>query len=158
MLHALLINAKPFKRQIPSGAIMRLHRPGQEQRALHLQILDPALHDRQLQRDHPRHLDCAAEADFSVPLREVQIANAELGTLDVNGQIYFASSAQVLDVAVAAVLGPAGDRARALLADLFFERARRGAGVHVLRLRGLGDDAFELGRADEVGFAPVPLS
>lgn len=87
----------------------------------------------------------------------MEVADAELGAGDVDGQEDFAAAAQVLDVAVAAVLGAAGDGSRAFLADFFFERAGCGAGVDVLGLGGLGDDAFEVGGADEVGFAAVPF-
>ena len=157
MLHALLIDAEPFKRQIPSGPIMRLDGSRQKQRTLHIQIPNPALHDRQLQRDDAGHLDGAAKGDFAVALGEVEVADAELGAGDVHGQEDAAAAAQVLDVAVAAVLGAAGDGARALLADFVLERAGGRAGVDVLGLGRLGDDALELGRADELGFAAVPL-
>ena len=87
----------------------------------------------------------------------MEVADAELGAGDVDGEEDPAAAAQVLDVAVAAVLRAAGDGPRALLADLVLQLARGGAGVDVLRLRWLGDDALELGRADELGFATVPL-
>ena len=87
----------------------------------------------------------------------MEVADAELGPRHVDGQEDLAPAAQVLDIAVAAVLGAAGDRARALGANFVLERARRGACVHVLGLRRLGDDALEVGRADEVGLAAVPL-
>lgn len=157
MLHPLLVDAEPFKRQVPSGAVMRLHGPRQEKRTLHVQILDAALHHRQLQRDDAGHLDGAAKGDFAVALREVEVADAELGAGDVDGEEDSAATAQVLDVAVAAVLRAAGDGPRALFADLLLQLAGGGAGMDVLRLRRLGDDALELGRADELGFATVPL-
>ena len=157
MLHALLINAEPFKSQIPPGPKMRLHRAGEEKRTLHIEILHPTLHDGQLQRDDAGHLDGAAKGDFAVALGEVEVADGELGAGDVDGEEDFAAAAQVLDVAVAAVLGPAGDGAGAFLADFFFQLAGRGAGVDVLGLGRLGDDALEVGGADEVGFAAVPL-
>ena len=157
MLHPLLVDAEPFKRQIPSGAVMRLHWPRQEERALHVQIPDAALHHRQLQRDDAGHLDGAAKGDFAVALGEVEVADAELGAGDVDGEEDPAAAAQVLDVAVAAVLRAAGDGPRTLFADLLLQLAGCGAGVHVLRLRRLGDDTLELGRANELGFATVPL-
>lgn len=67
------------------------------------------------------------------------------------------AAGQVLDVAIAAMFGPTGYRARAFLSYLLFDGACRRSGVDVLRLRGLGDDALELSRADELGLAAVPL-
>ena len=55
------------------------------------------------------------------------------------------------------MFGSAGYGPGALLADLLFELAGAGARVYVLRLGRLSDDAFELGGADEFGFATVPL-
>lgn len=69
----------------------------------------------------------------------------------------FAAAAQVLDIAVATMLGAAGYSPRALFAYFFFNLVGCGARVDVLGLRGLRDDAFELGGADKVGFAAVPL-
>ncbi len=87
----------------------------------------------------------------------MEVADAEFRPRDVDWEEDLAAAAQVLDVAVAAVFGAAGDGAGPLLADFFLQVARRGAGVDVLGLRGLGDDALEFGGADEVGFAAVPF-
>ena len=157
MLHALLIDAEAFKRQIPTRAVMRLHGTRQEERALEVEILDAALHDRQLERDDAGHLDGAAEGDFAVALREVEVAYAEFCSGHVDGEEDFAATAQVLDVTVAAVLGAAGDGPRALLSHFVLQLPGRGASVDILRLRRLGDDSLELGGADEMRFATVPL-
>lgn len=157
MLHALLVDAEALKRQVPARSVVRLHRARQEEGALHVEVLDAALHDGQLERDDTGHFDGAAEGDFAVALGEVQVADAELGARDVDGEEDFAAPAQVLDVAVAAVLWAAGDGPRALLADFVLQLAGCGARVDVLRLGWLGDDALEFGCADEVGFAAVPL-
>lgn len=69
----------------------------------------------------------------------------------------FGTAREVLDIAVTAVFRSAGDGARAFLADFLFHRARRGAGMYVLWLGGLSDDAVEGGGADEFGFAAVPF-
>lgn len=91
------------------------------------------------------------------PLQEVQIADAEFRAGDMDGQVDFASPAQVLDVAVTAMLGSPGNRPRTLLADLRLDVSTRGASMDVLRLRGLRHDTFEVGGADQFGFAAVPL-
>jgi hypothetical protein len=89
--------------------------------------------------------------------REMQVPNAELRPLDMHRQINLTPATEVLDIAIPAMFRPAGDRARALLADSALDLVVRAAGVHALRLRRLGDDAFELGRADQLGFALVPF-
>ena len=136
---------------------MRLHGSRQEQGALHIQIFNPILHHRQAQRDHPRHLDRATETDFPIPLREMQVPDAELGPRHMHGQESLGSPGQVLDVAVATVLRSSGDGPRAFLADLVLQIARGGTRVDVLRLRGLRDDALQLRGRDELGLAAVPL-
>lgn len=120
-------------------------------------MLDAALHDGQLQRGDAGHLDSAAKGDLAVALGEVEVADAELGARDVDGEEDFAAPAQIFDVAVAAVLRAAGDGPRALFANFVFQLAGCGARVDVLWLGGLGDDALEFGCADEMGFAAVPL-
>ena len=157
MLLAVLIHAKTFESQIARGAIVGLHGTGQEEWGLHIEILHAVLHHGQLDGDDAGHLDRATEADLPIALREVQITDAEFRSGDVHGEEGPAAAGQVLDVAVAAVLGAAGDRPRAFLADFRFQVALGGSGVHVLRLGGLGHNAFQLGGADEVGFAAVPL-
>ena len=141
MLHPLLIDTESLKRQIPAGSIMRFHGSGQEKGTLHVQILHPTLHHGQLQRDDTSHLDRTAEGYLPVALREVEVADAELGPGDVDGEEDLAASAQVFDVAITAMLRPARYGPRALLAYLLLQLAGCGAGVDVLGLRRLGDNA-----------------
>ena len=160
VLLALLVNAEALERQIPPGSIMRLYGSGQEQRALHSQVRHSVLHDGEFDRDDAGHFDGAAKGDFAVALGEVQVANAEFGAFDVHGEVDFAATAEVFNVAVSAVLGAAGDGSRAFFAHLGFDVPRSAARVHVLRLRGLGNDFFEFLRrvgVDELSFAAVPL-
>lgn len=157
MLHPLLVHAEALERQIPARSVMGLDRTRQEQGALHVQVLHAALHHGQFQRDDACHLDGAAEGNLAVALAEMEIADAEFGPGDVDREEDLAAAAQVLDVAVATVLWATGYSPRALLAYFFFELARCGASVDVLWLRRLRDDPFELGGADEVSFAAVPL-
>lgn len=156
MLLSILVDAEAFESQVPAGPVVRLDGAGEEERRLHGEVGLAVLHDAQLEGDDAGHLDGAAEGDLAVALGEVQVADAELGALDVHGQVDLAAAAQVLDVAVAAVLGPAGDGASALAPDLVLDVARRAPGVDVLRLRRLGDDGVELVLADQLGFALVP--
>jgi len=159
MLLPMLIHAEALERQVPPGPELRLHRPRHEHRALHPQVPHPVLHHRQLHRDHTRNLDRAAEGNLPVPLREMQVAHAELRALDVDRQVHLTAPGEVLDIAIPAVFRPAGDRSRALLADFLKEvRGGRGAGVDVFGLGGLGDDAVEGVCGDELAFALVPES
>lgn len=88
----------------------------------------------------------------------MEIANAELGPGDMDREEDFAPAAQVLDIAIATMLWAAGYSPRALFAHFLFKLAGCGASVDVLGLRWLRDDTLEVGGADEVGFAAVPLS
>lgn len=103
----MLINREPLKRQIPSRAIMRLHRTREINRRFHPQILHPVLHNGEIDSDDAGHLDSATERNLAVALREMEVAHAELGAFDVDGEIDFATSAEVLDVAISAVFGTA---------------------------------------------------
>ena len=61
MLLALLVDAESFEGQVPAGAIVRFHGPGEEEWGLQVQLLDPLLHQAEFDRDDPGHLDGAAE-------------------------------------------------------------------------------------------------
>lgn len=156
VLLALLIHAETLEREIASRTIMRLDGTGKEDGGFHVEVLHAVLHHGQLDGDDACHFNRAAEGDLPVALAEVEVADAELRAGYVHGQEGAAAAGEVLDVAVAAVLGPAWDCAGAFFPDFLFDVGGGGAGVHVLRLRGLRHDAFEVGRVDQVGFALVP--
>lgn len=65
----------------------------------------------------------------------MQVTDRELGALDVHRQVDFTAAREILDIAVAAVLGSAGDGARPFLADLILDVVAAAADVHV---RGVG--------------------
>lgn len=157
MLLPVLVDREALKRQHSAGAELRFDGARDEDGALHFQVLDPALHQRELERDDAGHLDRAAERDLSVALTEVQISNRELGARDVHGEVGLASARQVLDVAVPAMLGSAGDGAGALSADLGFKVTRGRAGVDIFRFREIGDYAVEGVEFDELGLTAGPL-
>src|SRR4029078_1722048 len=54
--------------------------------------------------DEPGHVEGAAESDFAIALREVEIARGEPRTFYIDGEIDPGATRQVLDIAVAAVL------------------------------------------------------
>lgn len=87
---------------------------------------------------------------------EVEVSDAEFGALDMHRQVDFAASREVLDVAIAAVLGATRDRSSALLADLFLDVVRCAARVHIDGLGWLGNDSVHgIGR-DEFAFSFIP--
>jgi len=56
---------------------------------------------------HPCHLNSPTEGNLSISLTEMKITDTEFGARNVDREIDFATSTQILDVTVAAVLGPA---------------------------------------------------
>lgn len=91
--------------------------------------------------------------------RKVQIPHTEACAFDVHGQVNLASSRQVLDVAVAAVLWATRDGASTFARDLLLDVGRGRASSNVLRIGRLSDDAAAAvhGR-DELALAPIPFS
>jgi hypothetical protein len=71
MLLAMLIHTKPLKVNIPSRTKLRFHRSRNVDGALHIQLLDPALHDAELERDDARHFNRAAETNLAITLAEM---------------------------------------------------------------------------------------
>lgn len=157
VLFPVLVDAEALEGEIAAGAVMGLDGPREEERGSHIEILDAVLHDGELEGDDAGHFDGAAEGDFAVALGEVEVADGEFGAGDVHGEEDAGAAGEVLDVAVAAVFGAAGDGAGALPADFVFDGAGGGAGVDVLGFGGLGDDAVEGGGGDQFGFAAVPF-
>lgn len=89
---------------------------------------------------------------------EVQVAYAELGAGDVDGEVDFAAAREVFDVAVSAVFGAAGDGPCALFADFLGQRGVSGAGVDVGGVGWLGYIAGHVGAfGDQLAFAAVPF-
>lgn len=107
MLLALLVDREPFKGKVAPGAELRLHGACVEDWRLHVQLGHSVLDHAELERDHAGHLDCAAEGDLAVALREVEVSDGELGAWDVHGEIHLGATGEVLDVAVSAVFGAA---------------------------------------------------
>jgi hypothetical protein len=87
----------------------------------------------------------------------VKIADAKLGARDVNRQENLAASAQVLDIAVAAVLRSPGDGASPLSTDAGGRVRIRAAGVAALSQRRQRHVAVQTVGRDELALAPVPL-
>ena len=156
MLLALLIHTEPFKCQVASRAIVRLYGSWEEEGRFHAEILHPVFHHGELHRNDTCHLDGAAEGDLAVTLAEMEVADTEFRTGNVHRQEGPRTAGQVLDVAVAAVLGPAWDCTSAFFSYLLFYVRGGRASMHVLWLRGLRDDAFQVRSAYQFGFALVP--
>lgn len=157
MLLPILIHREAFEVNVPAGSKLRLHGSRDVDRTLHTQLLHPTLHHRELDRNHASHLDRATEANFAIPLAKMKIADRELRAIDVHGQIHFAAEREILNIAVASMLGAAGDRACAFAADLLFDRVVAAADVDGLRVWWEGDHAGHVAACrDEFGFAFVP--
>lgn len=62
---------------------------------------------------------------------KVEVSDAELGALYVDGEVDFASSGKILDVAVTAVFRATGDRSSALFSDFLFDGICSAAGMDV---------------------------
>ena len=84
---------------------MRFNWPWKIERRLHPQISHTIFHDLEVNGNDTSHLNGTTKGDFAVSLGEMKISDAELGTLDVDREIHFATTAQVLNIAVSAVLG-----------------------------------------------------
>lgn len=158
VLLAMLVNTEALKVDVSTRTELRLDRTGNVDRALEAEILHTVLHDGELERDLARHLDGAAERDLTVTLREMQVADAELGALDVHWQVDLGAAGQVLDVTVAAVLGTSWDCASAFFSDLFLDLVGCATGVDVDGLRWLSDVPVHV-RAflNQLALTPVPL-
>lgn len=134
VLLAMLVHTEALEVNVPSRTKLRLDRSRDVDRRLHGKLLHTALHDREVDRDDTSHLNGAAERDLAIALREVQVADRELGARDVDGQVDFAAAGQVLDIAVASVFRAAGHSASAFSADFLFDVCARAAGVDVFGL------------------------
>jgi hypothetical protein len=64
----------------------------------------------------------------------MQVSNTEFGTFDMDWQINLATTTQILDIAISALLWPARYGSSALLADFFFDIVSTGANMNALRL------------------------
>lgn len=182
MLLPVLVDTEPLKVDIPAGAELRLHGARDVDWALHAQLRQPVLEHLEVDGDDARHLDGAAEADLAVSLAEVQVTHAELGAVDVHGEVHLAAACfacvslsisqiqsskkpvhtrKVLDIAIAPMLRPPRHSPRALAANLLGERhIARGdaARMAVVRQGGQRDVAavLELRVGDELPLALVP--
>jgi len=157
MLLAMLVHTEALKVNVSTGSKLGLHWAWNIDRRLHSKMLHSILHDAKLDRDTSGHLDCATERDLAVTLREVQIADRELRTLDVHWQVDFGATRQVLDVAVAAVLRSTWNRASTLFANLLFDVITTTTNVYALWVWRKSYVAAHVATLlDELAFTIVP--
>jgi hypothetical protein len=104
---------------------------------LHGQVFDSILHNCEFYGDYTCHFDGAAKGDFAIALGEMEVAYAEFGAGDVDGEVDFGAAREVFDVAVAAVFGAARNRAGTLFADFGLEGGVCRASVDVCWVGGL---------------------
>jgi len=90
MLFALLIHTKALKVDVPPRTELRLHRTGDVNGTLHVELLHAALHDAEFDGDDACHFDGAAEGDFAVALEErgllVRVVLFRIGFVGVDGK------------------------------------------------------------------------
>ena len=87
----------------------------------------------------------------------MQVADAELGALDVDRQIHLAAPRKVLDIAVPAVLWAARNGPGTFLSDLFLDIIGAASGVHAGRQRREGNVAVHVGASrDQLSLTLVP--
>ena len=89
MLLALRINRETLEINMSSRSKIRLHRSRNVNRRFHSQLLDSILHDFELYGNHTCHFYGAAKGDFAIALGEVEVAHAEFGAGDVDGEVDF---------------------------------------------------------------------
>lgn len=107
VLLAGMVDAEALEGQVATGAELRLNGARMENGRFHAHVRHAAFNHVELDGDYAGHLDGAAEGDFAIALREVQVADGEFGAGNVHWEIYLAAAAEVFDVAVPAVLGAA---------------------------------------------------
>jgi hypothetical protein len=86
-LFPVLVHREAFKVDIPSRSELGLDRAGDVDGAFESQAGHVVLDDLEVDGDDAGHLDGAAERDLAVALREVEVADRELGARYVDGQV-----------------------------------------------------------------------
>ena len=151
VLFAVLVDGEALEGEHAPRAELGFHGAGEEDGGFavdHPQLGLAAFHDGEFEGDDAGDFDGAAEGDLAVALAEVEVADGEFGAFHVDGEVDFAAAGEVLDVAVAAVFGSAGDCPGAFAANFFFDGVICGAGVDALGLGWLSYDALELRSCD----------
>jgi hypothetical protein len=86
----------------------------------------------------------------------MQVADAKLGARDMHRQVNLASSAQVLDIAISAMLRASWDGSGTLLADLGLDRFICRASMDIRGQRWERNFTVKLVRLDELTLTLVP--
>lgn len=158
VLLALRVNRESLEIDMSSRSKIRLHRSRNVNRRFHGQLLDAILHHFEFYGNHTCHFYGAAKGDFAIALGEVEVAHAEFGAGDVDGEVDFRAAGEVFNVAVSAVFGAAWDGSCAFLADLLLQLFVCGAGVHVGGVGGLCYIAVHVcAFGDELVLAAIPF-
>ena len=89
--------------------------------------------------------------------RKVQVAHTELGSLDMNWQIDFATAGEILDIAIATVFRATWNGPGSFFADLFLRRCVRTAPMDILWLRRLCDNPIQGIGGDQFSLPSVPF-
>lgn len=103
MLLPIMIDAESFKGQISTGSKLGFDWTWYENRRFHRHLGRAVLDHAEFNRDDTSHFDSATEGDLPVALREMQVSYREFGSLDVHGEVDFASTAEVFDITVSTI-------------------------------------------------------
>lgn len=144
VLLAVFIDAETFEVDVSSGTKLGLDWTWHIDWALGSKLCHSVLHHAELDRDNSCHFNGSTEGDLAISLRKVQITNGELGSLDVHWKVDFATAGQVLDIAVAAVLGSTRNGSCSLFANLLFDVRASCTSVNVDGLWWLRDIAVHV--------------
>ena len=97
MLLAQLIDRETLEVYVPASSKLRFHRTGDVDGGFKAEVRHSVLDDFEVDGNHTSHLDGATEADLSVSLGEVEIADGKLCPIHVDGKVDLAPAAQILD-------------------------------------------------------------
>ncbi len=97
MLLAVLIDREALEVDVSPGTELGLHGSGDVDGGLETQFRHPVLHNLEVDGDDAGHLNGTAEADLSIALGEVEVADRELRPWHVDGQVDLAATTQILD-------------------------------------------------------------
>jgi len=158
MLLAVLVHTESLEVYVSARAELGLDSTWDVDRTLHVQLLHTVLHDVELERNAACDFNRPTERNFTITLGEMEIADAELSALDVDREVDFRATGQILDVAISSMLWATRDRACAFLPDLRLDLIRCAPSVDILRLWWLSDISIHVRACrDQFSFSSVPF-
>jgi hypothetical protein len=170
----MLINREPLESKVATGTVMRFNWSWEIDWRFHSQIRHAILHDFEINGDNTRHLDSSTEGNLAVTLREVQVADTEFCSLNVDREENLAATTQVLDVTISTMFRTTCYEVRftflgflervdstwngpsSFSANFRFDVLVCRASVNILWFGRLGNDSVEFVCCNELSFTLVP--